>query len=71
MIDATPHLVWKEQDGTSIEYFFGASWEITAFWMDDLKGSPTKEDAIDAYKARKAIRYEEMMDNIWNQQEDI
>ena len=68
MIDATPHLVFKHVgDNTPIEYFYGADWEITAFWMDDLRGSPTKEEAIRAYKNRKAKRYEELMDDIWNE----
>lgn len=49
---ATPLLVRKEQDGETVEWFYGVNWEITAFWMDDLKGSPTKEEAIQAYKDR-------------------
>lgn len=60
-----PHLVWKEQDGSPIEYFYGVAWEVTAFWMDDLKGSPTKEEAIEAFKARRDRRHEEMMEDLW------
>lgn len=49
---AMPLLVRKEQDGETVEWFYGVNWEITAFWMDDLKGFPTKEEAIQAYKDR-------------------
>ena len=65
MNEAMPHLVWKEQDGETVEWFYGASWEITAFWMNDLKGSPTREEAIQSYKDRKANKYMELMESIW------
>lgn len=60
-----PRMVWKEQESKPREYFFGVDWEITAFWMDDLKGSPTKLEAIEAYKARVANGYNERMDGAW------
>ena len=60
-----PHMVWKEQESKPREYFFGVDWEITAFWMGDLKGSPTKLEAIEAYKARVANGYNERMDGAW------
>lgn len=61
----TPHMVWKEQGSKPREYFFGTDWEITAFCMDDLKGSPTREEAIQSYKGRKANKYMELMESIW------
>ena len=60
-----PHMVWKEQGNKPREYFFGVDWEITAFCMDDLKGSPTKLEAVEAYKDRKANKYMELMESIW------
>lgn len=55
-VDSEPMMAYStDKDGNILEYFYGYSWEVTAYCIGDLKGSPDEESAKVAFDIRRIL----------------